>query len=45
MTTSFGIAQRTKTATDFSQVMKQADLALYAAKKAGRNCVKIAQQP
>ncbi|MGJ8680843.1 GGDEF domain-containing protein [Paraglaciecola sp.] len=44
VTTSFGIAQRTKEAAEFEQVMKQADLALYAAKKAGRNCVKVAKQ-
>jgi diguanylate cyclase (GGDEF)-like protein len=44
VTTSFGIAQRTKEAAEFEQVMKQADIALYAAKKAGRNCVKMAKQ-
>jgi GGDEF domain-containing protein len=44
VTTSFGIAQRNKEHADFSSVMKQADIALYAAKKAGRNCVKTAKQ-
>lgn len=44
VTSSFGIAQRTQTHTEFSQVMKQADISLYAAKKAGRNCVKVAKQ-
>lgn len=44
VTTSFGIAQRTKTHSDFEAVMKQADIALYSAKKAGRNCVKVAKQ-
>lgn len=44
VTTSFGIAQRTKEHADFASIMKQADVALYAAKKAGRNCVKVAKQ-
>ncbi|MCF2948978.1 GGDEF domain-containing protein [Paraglaciecola aquimarina] len=44
VTSSFGVAQRTKGSPEFTQVMKQADLALYAAKKAGRNCVKVAKQ-
>jgi GGDEF domain-containing protein len=44
VTTSFGIAQRTKHHAEFHDIMKQADIALYAAKKAGRNCVKIAKQ-
>jgi len=44
VTTSFGIAQRTKEHADFASIMKQADIALYAAKKGGRNCVKIAKQ-
>jgi GGDEF domain-containing protein len=44
VTTSFGIAQRTKEHSDFASIMKQADIALYAAKKAGRNCVKEAKQ-
>jgi len=44
VTTSFGIAQRTKEHSDFESIMKQADIALYAAKKAGRNCVKVAKQ-
>jgi GGDEF domain-containing protein len=44
VTTSFGVAQRTKEHADFENIMKQADIALYAAKKAGRNCVKVAKQ-
>lgn len=44
VTTSFGIAQRTKGTSSFEDVMKQADIALYAAKKAGRNCIKVAKQ-
>ncbi|WP_299071723.1 GGDEF domain-containing protein [uncultured Paraglaciecola sp.] len=44
VTSSFGVAHRTKEHADFSGIMKQADIALYAAKKAGRNCVKVAQQ-
>ena len=44
VTTSFGIAQRSKQHNEFADIMKQADIALYAAKKAGRNCVKVAKQ-
>ena len=44
VTSSFGVAQRDKTFNDFASIMKQADIALYAAKKAGRNCVKVAKQ-
>jgi GGDEF domain-containing protein len=44
VTTSFGIAQRTKEHADFASIMKQADIALYAAKKGGRNCVRVAKQ-
>jgi GGDEF domain-containing protein len=44
VTTSFGVAQRTKEHPDFTSIMKQADIALYAAKKAGRNCMKVAKQ-
>jgi len=44
VTTSFGVAQRTKEHSDFASIMKQADIALYAAKKGGRNCVKSAKQ-
>lgn len=45
ITASFGIAQRNKQNSQFSDIMKQADIALYAAKKAGRNCVQLANQP
>ena len=44
VTSSFGIAQRTKEYSSFDNIMKQADIALYAAKKKGRNCVKVANQ-
>jgi GGDEF domain-containing protein len=44
VTTSFGVAQRTKEHSDFASIMKQADIALYAAKKGGRNCTKVAKQ-
>lgn len=44
VTSSFGVAQRSKQQSAFEDVMKQADVALYAAKKAGRNCVKMAKQ-
>lgn len=40
VTCSFGVAEKSPTLTQFEQVMKAADVALYAAKKAGRNCVK-----
>jgi diguanylate cyclase (GGDEF)-like protein len=44
VTSSFGIAQRSKIHSTFQDVMKQADIALYSAKKAGRNCTKVAKQ-
>jgi diguanylate cyclase (GGDEF)-like protein len=44
VTTSFGIAHRTAQQSDFASVMKEADIALYAAKQAGRNCVELACQ-
>ena len=40
VTCSFGVAERTRDLTDFADVMKQADIALYQAKGAGRNCVR-----
>lgn len=44
VTSSFGLAQRSSLHREFSDIMKQADIALYAAKKAGRNCLKVAKQ-
>lgn len=44
VTTSFGIAQRTKEHSNFVNIIKQADIALYAAKEGGRNCVEVAKQ-
>lgn len=40
VTCSFGAAARSRAHSRFSAVLKQADQALYDAKKAGRNCVK-----
>jgi len=40
VTCSFGLAAKSRELKDFQHVMKQADIALYAAKAAGRNCVK-----
>lgn len=40
VTCSFGVAAKSRELSDFQDVMKQADIALYAAKEAGRNCVK-----
>ncbi|GAC31894.1 GGDEF domain-containing protein [Paraglaciecola polaris] len=45
ITASFGIAKRNSQHSQFSDIMKQADVALYTAKKAGRNCVQLAKQP
>lgn len=39
VTISIGVAEREAELKDFEQVMKQADDALYRAKKAGRNCL------
>lgn len=40
VTCSFGMAELSDRYRTFDEVMKQADVALYKAKKAGRNCVK-----
>ncbi len=40
VTISLGLASRSKEMSEFHAIMKQADEALYRAKKAGRNCVK-----
>ena len=42
VTASFGVAEATHKSQRFEHVMKQADNALYKAKKAGRNCVRTA---
>lgn len=39
VTISIGVAEREAELKDFDQVMKQADEALYRAKKSGRNCL------
>lgn len=44
VTCSFGLAEKTAELAQFEQVMKEADVALYAAKKAGRNCVKTGKK-
>ena len=45
ITVSLGVAQRNTHTTDFEAVLKDADNALYAAKRAGRNRVFIAAEP
>jgi diguanylate cyclase (GGDEF)-like protein len=42
VTCSFGVAERSAEINDFTKILKQADVALYAAKKVGRNCVQQA---
>ncbi len=42
VTISLGVANRTSNRTDTDAVLKAADKALYVAKKAGRNCLRIA---
>ncbi len=44
VTISIGVAQATSQVSEPEQVIKLADKALYAAKQAGRNCVKRAKQ-
>ncbi|MEQ1488281.1 MAG: diguanylate cyclase [Methylotenera sp.] len=41
ITSSFGVASLTAGANNLAEMIDQADKALYAAKKAGRNCVKV----
>jgi diguanylate cyclase (GGDEF)-like protein len=45
VTISAGVAQRTPSTPDFDAVLKAADDALYAAKRAGRNRVFVAAEP
>jgi len=46
VTASFGIAGfQGKNAPDFAKLLKQADAALYAAKRAGRNRIEFAAAP
>jgi diguanylate cyclase len=46
VTASFGIAGfQGKHAPDFAKLLKQADAALYAAKRAGRNRIEFAEVP
>jgi diguanylate cyclase (GGDEF)-like protein len=42
VTCSFGIAETAMGSKDFKATLKRADIALYKAKKAGRNCVRTA---
>ncbi len=41
-TTSLGIASTDTFGYDLDRLMRRADLAVYAAKRAGRNCVMVA---
>lgn len=41
ITSSFGIATLSGSATDFAALIDQADQALYSAKNSGRNCVRV----
>jgi diguanylate cyclase (GGDEF)-like protein len=43
VTMSFGVSASEPSAFDYDQVFEVADQALYAAKAAGRNCVRVAQ--
>ena len=42
VTTSVGVSTAVRDAIDFSPMFEAADAALYAAKRAGRNCVRVA---
>jgi len=41
ITSSFGVSTLTENTLDLLSLIDQADQALYAAKKSGRNCVKV----
>jgi predicted signal transduction protein with EAL and GGDEF domain len=43
-TTSLGIASTDTFGYDLDRLMRRADLAVYAAKRAGRNCVMVATE-
>jgi diguanylate cyclase (GGDEF)-like protein len=45
VTMSFGVSASPPSAFDYDQVFEAADQALYAAKTAGRNCVRVAGAP
>ena len=45
VTTSVGVSTAVREGIDFSPMFEAADAALYAAKRAGRNCVRVAGAP